>query len=623
MKKTTSFLLALCLTIGLTMPNAQAASSTATSAQQIIQALGIVTGDETGNLNLTGNVTRAEFAKMMIAASIYKDTISSTAKSSPFKDVKYTHWAASYVQAAVTSGWLTGYTDGTYKPDNNVKLEEAVSAVLKMLGYASSDFTGSFPEAQLAKYTALGLNVNISKTQGQVLTRQDCINLFYNLMSTKNKSGNYYATTLGYTVNSSGKLDYSSLVLANMEGPFIVENSSWSSDLPFTASAAAVYKNGSASSISAVSNYDVYYYNTGMKTVWVYRNRVSGVYTAASPSTSAPTSVTVAGKTYSIASSTAAYALSDMGLYGIGTTVTLLLGMEGSVVGVVSADNISTTKYGFVTATGTSTYTDSSGSSYTSATVTVTCTDGNSYEYAASSGLSKGSMVMVSFSGEKASVTMLSDTYLSGTINSTGTALSAYSFAGDIEILDSTSNGSCLRVYPSRLAGLSLNSSNIRYYVLDSSGNISHLILNDVTGDMYSYGILTSVSEYNSSTSLAINGSYKYTIKGVTGSYSSSSSAFGVSTGPARMEFSGSSLLSLKNLTGLSLSSLNTSYATSGSDSTQYPLGDGVSVYIYSGGSYNLSSVSVVNTGSYSLSGYYDKLPSAGGRIRVIVAYPN
>ena len=344
MKKITSFLLALCLAIGFSMPTAHATSSSATSAQQIVQALGIITGDESGNLNLSNYVTRAEFAKMMIAASTYKDTISSNAKSSPFKDVKYTHWAASYVQAAVTAGWLTGYTDGTYKPDNNVKLEEAVSAVLKMLGYTSSDFTGSFPEAQLAKYSALGLNTGISKTQGQVLTRQDCINLFYNLMSSKTKSGSYYATTLGYTVNSSGELDYSSLVLANMEGPFIVESSSWSSDLPFTASTATVYKNGSASTISAVSNYDVYYYNAGMRTVWVYRNQVSGVYTAASPSTAAPTSVTVAGNTYSITSSLASYALSDMGSFGIGDSVTLLLGMNGDVVGIVSADDMYTTK---------------------------------------------------------------------------------------------------------------------------------------------------------------------------------------------------------------------------------------------------------------------------------------
>ena len=620
MKKTTSFLLALCLVIGLAMPNVQAAAPDPTSAQQIVSALGIITGDETGNLNLSSTVTRAEFAKMMIAASIYKDTISSSSKSSPFKDVKYTHWAASYVQAAVSAGWLTGYTDGTYKPDNNVKLEEAVSALLKMLGFASSDFVGAFPEAQLAKYSALGLNENVIKTKGQVLSRQDCMYLFYNLMSTKNKNGSYYATTLGYTVNSSGELNYSSLVMNNMKGPFIVSGSSWSSSLPFAAGSAKVYKNGSASTISAVSNYDVYYYNKSMMTVWVYRNHVSGVYTAATPSTSAPSSVTVAGKTYNVSSSSASYALSDLGSFSIGDTVTLLLGMNGEVVGVAYSNDISSTKYGFVISTNTKTYTGSTGTSYSSNVITVACTDGGSYEYECSPGYKKGNLVQISVSGGKTVVTSLGELSLSGTVNSTATSLGSYAFSDNVEIMDSTFNGSYLKVYPSRLAGLALSSANVRYYVLDASGKISHLILNDATGDMYKYGILTSSSETNDS--MNVSSSYNYIIDGTHGSYVSNSFAFGVSTEPVQMEFSENTIIKMKNLSRISISYLNSSYAQS--NGVQYLLADNVSVYINKNGSYYYSSISALSdTSKYSIYGYYDKAQSNGGRIRIIIANEN
>ena len=620
MKKTISLILSICLTLALTAGPAYAASSSLTSAQQVVQALGIIVGDGTGNMNLSANVTRAQFAKMMIAASTYKDTISTTSKSSPFKDVKYTNWAASYVQAAVTAGWLTGYTDGTYRPDNSVKLEEAASAILKMLGYSTSDFTGSFPEAQLAKYAALGLNTNISATQGQVLTRQDCVYLFYNLMSTKNKSGSYYATTLGYTVNSSGELDYSSLVLANMKGPFIVEDSSWSSSLPFTASTATVYKNGSASTLSSVSTYDVYYYNTGMRSVWVYSNNVTGVYTAASPSTSAPTSVTVAGKTYSIATSSAAYALSDMGNFGIGDTVTLLLGMNGEVVGVVSAKDAFSTKYGVVTSSGTKTYTNS-GSTSTIYTVSVACTDGNTYEYEFDDYTVKaGALVKISFTNGETTVDQLSEQSVSGSVNAAGTILGTYSLAEDVEILDTTLNGSYVKTYTARLAGLTISSGDVRYYVLDSDGKISHLILNDFTGDAYSVGILTSVPSFTSS--LSVSGSYTYIINGSTGTYSNSSSVFAATIGPVQIEFSGNSIVSMKNLTGVYLSSLNSSYGTA-SDGVQYALGDNVSVYIYKNNSYYLSSVSSVSGTGSTLYGYYDRAPSAGGRIRVIIAYAN
>ncbi len=611
---------AICLTLALTAGPAYASSSSLSSAQQTVQALGIITGDENGNLNLSGNVTRAQFAKMMIAASNYKDSISSTAKSSPFKDVRYTHWAASYVQAAVSAGWITGYTDGTFRPDNYVKLEEAVSAVLKMLGYtSSSDFTGSFPEAQLAKYNALGLNESITKAQGQTLSRQDCMYLFYNLLGTKNKSGAYYATTLGYSVNSSGEVDYSALVMANMKGPFIVEDASWSSSLPFTSGSVTVYRNGSVSSISAVSNYDVYYYNTGMKSVWVYSNHVTGAYTAASPSTAAPSTVTVAGRSYSVSTASASYALSDVGSYGIGDTVTLLLGMNGDVVGVAASSATNSTKCGIVTSTGTKTYTDSSGNTYSGSIVTVACTDGNSYQYEyTGTSLKEGDLVKVSFSNGKSSVNLISISSISGTVNSAATALGSYAFASDVQIMDITANGSYCITYPSRLAGLYINSSDVRYYALDSSGNISALILSDVTGDAYSYGILTEAT--NTEASIGVSGSYKFIVDGSSASYSSSSKSFGATTGPVRIELSGNSILSMTSLTRVTFTSLGSSYGAA-SDGTTYALGSGADVYLYSNGTYNLTSISAVSTGSYSLYGYYDQSMSSGGRIRIIIAY--
>ena len=619
MKKTASFVLTLCLLFGLTAPTAGAVSSGITTAQQTVSALGIIVGDESGNMNLSSDVTRAQFAKMMIAASAFKDTISSTAKSSPFKDVKYTHWAASYIQAAVTAGWLTGYTGGVYKPDQSMTLEEAVSAVLKMLGYATTDFTGSFPEAQLAKYTAVGLNENISKTQGQLMSRQDCMYLFYNLMSTKTKSGVYYATTLGYTVNSSGELDYSSLVMNNMKGPFIVEGTSWSSALPFAAGTAKVYKNGSLSSLSSVSIYDVYYYNTSMKTLWVYRNQVSGVYTAASPSTAAPTSVTVAGKTYTVSASSARYALSTTGSYKLGDAVTLLLGMNGDVVDVVSSSEINTTKYGFITSKGSQTFTDNLGNPYTAKTVNVACTDGSSYEYdCINDYFEVGNLVQISFSDGKTSISRVSETSLSGTVNSTSTKLGTYSFSDDVEILDSTKNGSFIKVYPSRLAGLTLYSNDIRFYVLDKDGKISRLILNDVTGDLYANGIVTGIPAFNGS--MEISGSYTYIVNGTAGSCISSS-IFPVQIGCAQIEFKSNSIVSMKSLTGVLLKSLNSTYAQS--SDTQYALADNVSVYINRSGSYYLSSISAVNNSSYSLYGYYDKPTDSGGRVRVIVAFAN
>lgn len=624
-KKATSLLLAFVLTAALTANcfSAEAAGTTNSSAsvQQCIQALGIMNGDKSGNLNLSAYVTRAQFATMMIAASEYKNTVSQTASSSPFKDVKYSYWGASYIQQAVTAGWLSGYSDGTFRPGSTLKLEEAAAAVLKMLGYSSSDFSGTYPDAQLTKYVSLGLNQNITKSKGEWMTRQDCMYLLYNLMKAKAKSGDYYAVSLGYSLNSSGELDYSAIMLSGMEGPFIVESTGWSANLPFSGNTFTVYLNGNPSAAASVSMYDVYYYNSHTRTVWVYRNQISGSYTAASPSTAAPSTVTVGGKSYSLSSSDAAYALSSMGTYKIGDTVTLLLGMDGRVVDVLSPDALDIVKYGVVTATGTQTYSDLYGNSYSADTVTVACTDGSvsTYEYG-NSGFSIGSLVCVTLAGGKLTIANPGTTSISGTVNSAATQFGSYAFADDIQIMDITANGTYLITYPSRLAGLTLLSGQVRYYVLNSSQKISRLILNDVTGDGYKYGILTKVSSNFSSTSLDMTGSYSYVIGGTAGSYTSTNLLFGVTTGPALFEFSGSSLVKLRNLTEVNLTSLDSACAVG--DGVKYALGSGASIYLYSGGSYALRSVSAVSdTGSYSLYGYYDKAPSSGGCIRVIIAY--
>lgn len=78
--------------------------------------------------------------------------------------------------------------------------------------------------------------------------------------------------------------------------------------------------------------------------------------------------------------------------------------------------------------------------------------------------------------------------------------------------------------------------------------------------------------------------------------------------------------MKLRNLTEVKLTSLDSAYAVG--DNVKYPLGSGASVYLCSGDSYALRSVSAVsNTNSYTLYGYYDKAPSSGGCIRIIIAY--
>ena len=124
-----------------------------------------------------------EFVTMMTAASSYKDSNGTDTGVSLFKDVKSDHWASEYIKLAVEQGWITGYVDGTFRPNNTVTLEEACTALLRMLGYDSSSLAGTFPTAQLSKASAVGLLDGMTATRGQKLTRSDCVSLLNNLLT--------------------------------------------------------------------------------------------------------------------------------------------------------------------------------------------------------------------------------------------------------------------------------------------------------------------------------------------------------------------------------------------------------------------------------------------------------
>ncbi len=622
MKRFIAALLAGGMLAGLGAP-ALAAEQPQATVEQAVRLLGVMNGDENGDMNLEGLVTRAQFAKMMVAASSYKDSVGQTSGVSPFRDVTRDHWAAGYVKLAADNGWVNGYTDGTFRPNENIRTEECAAALLRLLGYGPADLTGAYPDAQLSKYRALGLGDGVRRGQGEYLTRGDCMNIFYNLMESKTKEGQYYGSVLGYQLGQDGKLDYASLVSSNMEGPFIAEAGGL--NLPFDGKI-AVYLNGAQAQLEDAQAYDVYYYNANLKTVWIYHNRATGLYTAASPGTAAPTAVTVAGNQYGVGSSEASYALSDMGQFSIGDTVTLLLGLDGQAVGVQKAETAAGQHYGVVVSTSSQTYQDAAGQSRTRNMAKISCTDGAVMEFdSGSTKFSAGDLVYAAVEDGKTTLKGLAGKSFSGNVSSDGKSVGQLTLAEGVQIIDSDKEGQTKVIYPSRLAGASLKSTDVRYYALDASGRVSHLILNNATGDLGSYGVITSASEVDQTISdpdsgvqsWTISGTYKTLIRGVEGVVSGNK-LYNVKVGPAQFVYDDDrAVKSMRNLPEVRLTALSQLYAMAGNQ--RYQLADDVQVYIRTNRTYDQSNVSAVSQG-YNLTGYYDQGGAAGGRIRVIVA---
>ena len=619
MRKKLSALLAAALAVSmLTLPAGAVSQST---ALETVRALGIMAGDSQGNLNLSSAVTRAEFVTMMTAASSYKDTVGSGYGVSLFKDVKSSHWASEYIRLAVEQNWMTGYTDGTFRPGRTITLEEACTALLRLLGYDSSSLAGSFPTAQLSKAGSVGLLDDVTAKRGQTLTRQDCVTLFYNLLLADTKDGPVYGTTLGYTIKNN-EVDYATVVSADTKGPYVA-SASRTLELPFSAVSATVYRDGDLSSQSQVQQYDVYYYNFGLRTVWVYSDRATGTLTDLSPSKTAPTSATVAGVTYSIGSSTASYKLSSQGQFSQGDVVTVLLGMDGDIVDVVSAQNSETTYYGVVVASSkaaSSSSTSSSSTTSAQAQTQVACSDGAVRTFYHDGGAqSVGKLVSVTVTQSGTQLSAISKRSLSGTVNSAGTRFSGYSFADGVEILDTDGDGGYARIYPSRLAGYSLTDDDVLFYTLDSSGSIDCLILDEATGDTYTYAFVTQATSKTDGNNLS--GSYTYLQNGQSHSVSGQQT-YSVKVGGARLTFSDNgSLKGMRQLSSVNLTGLTSLTATAGS--SKYALAEDVTVLLRDGSQqgYYPTTLSAVNSTDYSLVGWYDNQgASAGGRIRILVA---
>ena len=622
----TSALLAGLLALSLSVPAGAVNSATAVEA---IQALGIINGDSAGNLNLTSTVTRAEFVTMMTAASSYKDSIGEGSGVSLFKDVKSDHWASEYIKLAVEQGWMSGYVDGTFRPDDQITLEEACTALLKMLGYDSSTLAGSYPSAQLSKASSVGLRDDVDAVQGEALTRQDCVMLFYNLLVSDDSSGTVYGTTLGYTV-TNGEVDYSTLVTADTKGPYVA-SANKSLSLPFSTSGATIYRNGALSSLSAVQEYDVYYYNENLRTVWVYSDKVSGTLTALSPSSAAPTSITVAGTEYELGTSTAIYKCSSQGEFSTGDVVTLLLGMNGEVVDVVSIESAQSIYYGVVLSSkkgSSSSSTSSSDTSSIQTTTQVVCSDGTIRTFYTSGGpYSVGRLVSVTLDSSGTTIKSMQSKSLSGKVSSDGTSFADYDFASDVEILDTDDEGGYARIYPSRLAGYTLKSSDVVYYTLNSQGEIDCLILSNVTGDTAEYVYLSGVEDNSTSGSGSIQNisvTYTYIQDGETQTLNSDRK-YSIKTGGAALGYDEDGQVdSMKQLDSVTLDSL--SGLTAVGDGRKYTISEQVQVLLRdddSRRSYYLTDLSEINAQDYDLTGWYDDLDhSAGGHIRIIVATP-
>ena len=212
-RRITTFLLAVCMTVSLLAVPAGAASGATVTFSDIgdrstamavesLRLLGVLDGYGDGTFRPGTVLNRAQFCKMAVYAMNGSSELSRYRTVTIFPDVKPSHWAAAYINmAAKGKDIISGYADGRFHPDRTVTVGQAVTILMRMLGYKDEDIGGIWPDSYMAEAATVGLTEGVSTNGSAGLTRAQAARLFLNLLRTPTKEGGTtFASTLGQTV---------------------------------------------------------------------------------------------------------------------------------------------------------------------------------------------------------------------------------------------------------------------------------------------------------------------------------------------------------------------------------------------------------------------------------------
>jgi len=153
MKKLLAMVLALVMTLSLAV-SANAAfkdvkdiNETYAESAEVLANLGVFKGYEDGSFNPKGDITRAEVAAIVyrIYTGDVKDVQAKNYETyNKFADMAGAGWAKGYIGYCANAAFIKGYPDGNFKPAGKVTGYEALTMILRAVGYdKNNEFTGA------------------------------------------------------------------------------------------------------------------------------------------------------------------------------------------------------------------------------------------------------------------------------------------------------------------------------------------------------------------------------------------------------------------------------------------------------------------------------------------------
>lgn len=642
-------------------------------AVSVLSSLGIVSGYSDGTYHPSATLTRAQFCTLAVLAEGHGDQVQGSAYRTLFSDLPATHWAAPYVNLAQSEGLISGYGNGRFGPDDAVTVGQAVTIVLRLMGYTEEDVGALWPQDYMQKASDLGLLDGISTNSSAAMTRGEAALLLYAMLKSDTKDGSDYVAKLASSTISSAVLLsnddeaedgtlHTAQVYAAQGGLTWYEQSTTLPDtlvgrrgtllldksgkvcgflpddttvrtlsLDSAEAGKLVAQDGTSYTISnstalllddELTTYGSAWYELeGRSTVTLYYTAsgsidlvvaseavkydgvaLTGYYEAVSPNTSNPDTITLLGLTLEVSDE----AISSLSDFQVGDKLTVVLNGAGEVAYACSTSERTAQMVGLVTAAGD--------------TCSVELFNGLTVSGERSgSSVSVGDLVKVTSSGIGKLSLSTATGGVSGSLNASKGTLGSVPLADNVVLYDRVGKSAAVRVELDDILTDTVSASKITYAGTNADGEVDVVVLNNVTGDAYTYGILHTGTKTEGSgdmqvtnDTVAVENSAGTTQDYLTGSSVRSQSVGGVA---ATSDGKTAGVVTLDKVTGVARSAFDGEDAVV-LDGVRVPVSDDVQVYNADSGQWITLGEAKAYTDTFTV--YYSGTIGSDAKVRVI-----
>ncbi len=152
-----------------------------TSRLELFNGLNLLSETVDYSIELS-NVKRADFIMAALRINDMDKNIGKVTEN-PFVDVVIDDPVAPYVKKGVDLGYLSGYSDGEFRPNDPIRIEQAVKVMVKMLGYTlDAEASGGYPNGYITVADNLGVLDDIVVASGAFMTYGEMLKLFENAL---------------------------------------------------------------------------------------------------------------------------------------------------------------------------------------------------------------------------------------------------------------------------------------------------------------------------------------------------------------------------------------------------------------------------------------------------------